>query len=115
MYVQELLRVSHGPRTTKKKWMLVDKLIETWLCGKYSCVRNYLDPALFSDPLENDRFWEWIGNARRWWGTLDEMLLIALATCAIVRGDVVGLQAVIDQCKEMPEIRSVEFLENKGG
>lgn len=95
-FVQELVDLPHEPRTVEEEEVLIEKLIDAWLCGKFTCVRNVLDHRQYAWQMERYRgfFYEpYVSYGKLHAETLD----IALATSAIKNRDCVELQAIIDR------------------
>lgn len=115
MYVHQMLDVPHAPRTAEDEWLLADKLIEAWLCGKYRGVRSWLDPGYYRHHLDRELYWlNTPEETARWWKMFETLLPIALVTCAISRGDVAESRALIRQCECRPDF-SYQCVTMSGG
>jgi hypothetical protein len=94
--IHEILALDHAPRTKEQEYILVDKLIDAWLCGKFFPIRELYDPRR---RLEDSNRYKVDRQTQSWytsWEGSERTMAIALTTSAILRGDSAEHQRLLD-------------------
>ncbi|KAJ5689394.1 hypothetical protein N7462_003786 [Penicillium macrosclerotiorum] len=101
-FAHGVLEVPHKVRTAEEKQILISKIIDAWLCGKWYCVRSVLDSQRYEQYIakyERDRGMP-PEYERKYWEPFERTLCIVLATSAVIRGDCTELQKLLDEYDE---------------
>ncbi|KAJ5381558.1 uncharacterized protein N7496_003986 [Penicillium cataractarum] len=103
--IHECLAIPHAPRTKEEEHILIDRLIDAWLCGRYVPFRRVYDHRCFHrppTPWESDWYARPLESA-------ELTMSIALAVSAIIKGDCEEIQKLIDTHDD-PEYGPLAFL-----
>ncbi|KAJ5706653.1 hypothetical protein N7488_006454 [Penicillium malachiteum] len=96
-HIHEILDVPHKRATAEETNILVDKLIDAFLSATISNVRELFDPKqLYPDKIKYYTQPGWSMMSPKW-EPAEKTLEIALATSAIIRGDVGELELLHSQ------------------
>ncbi|KAJ5737774.1 uncharacterized protein N7483_002899 [Penicillium malachiteum] len=93
-HIHEILDVPHERTTSEETEIIVDKVIDAFLCATISDVRELFDPKrLYPDKIRYYTQTSW-STMPCTWEPAEKTLKMALATSAIIRGDASELELV---------------------
>ncbi|KAJ6007393.1 hypothetical protein N7540_011369 [Penicillium herquei] len=96
-HIHEILDVPHERITAEETDILVNKVMDAFLCATISDVRELFDPKrLYPDKIKYYTQAGWNMLPRRW-EPAEKTLKMALATSAIIRGDASELELIHSQ------------------